>query len=82
MKMFKSLLSIFLSLVLMLQIIVLPSTYGIAADTTNADGNNDKSYEAMLDSIVSENDTYPTEYGVWINELSQECFLSIYKQFK
>lgn len=77
MKMFKSLLSIFLSLVLMLQIIVLPSTYGIAADTTNADGNNDKSYEAMLDSIVSENDTYPTEYGVWINELSQECFLSI-----
>ncbi len=77
MKKFKSLLSIFLSLVLMLQIIVIPSAYGIAADTTNADGDNDKSYEAMLDAIVGENDTYPTEYGVWVNELSQDYFLSI-----
>lgn len=77
MKKFKSLLSVFLSLVLMLQVIVVPSAYGIAADTTNADGNNDKSYEAMLDAIVEENDTYPTEYGVWINELSQDYFLSI-----
>lgn len=77
MKKFKSLFSVFLSLVLMLQVIVVPSAYGIAADTTNADGNNDKSYEAMLDAIVGENDTYPTEYGVWINELSQDYFLSI-----
>ncbi len=77
MKKFKSLLSIFLSLVLMLQVIVAPSAYGIAADTTNAEDNNDKSYEAMLDAIVSENDTYPTENGIWINELSKEYFLSI-----
>lgn len=77
MKKIKGLLSVFLSLVLMLQVIVVPSAYGIAADATNADGNNDKSYEAMLDAIVDENDTYPTEYGVWINEVSQEYFLSI-----
>ncbi len=77
MKKFKSLLSVFLSLVFMLQVIIVPSAYGIAADTTNADGNNDKSYKAMLDAIVGENDTYPTEYGVWINKLSQDYFLSI-----
>lgn len=77
MKKFKSLLSVFLSLVLMLQVIVVPSAYGIASDTADIDDNNDKSYEAMLDAIVEENDTYPTEYGVWINELSQEYFLSI-----
>lgn len=77
MKKFKSLLSIFLSLVLMLQVIVVPSAYGIASDTTNTDGDNDKSYAAMLDAIVSENDTYPTEYGVWINDLSQDYFISI-----
>ncbi|MCD7872617.1 MAG: hypothetical protein LUG21_04840 [Clostridiales bacterium] len=50
MKKFKSVLSVFLSLVLMLQVIVVPSVYGIAADTTNTDGNN-KSYEAMLNSL-------------------------------
>lgn len=77
MKKFKNLLSLFLSLVLMLQIVTIPSAYGIASDTTTTDSDNEKSYETMLDAIVSKNDTYPTENGVWINATSQEYFLSI-----
>lgn len=77
MKKFKNLLSIFMSVVLLVQIIAVPSAYGIASDTTATDGDNEKSYEAMLNAIVGENDVYPSEDGIWINEISQEYFLSI-----
>lgn len=77
MKKFKNLLSIFMSFVLLVQIIALPSAYGIASDTTATDSDNEKSYEAMLNAIVGENDMYPNEDGIWINEFSQEYFLSI-----
>ncbi|MGN0524093.1 MAG: SH3 domain-containing protein [Eubacterium sp.] len=77
MKKFKNLLSIFMSFVLLVQIIALPSAYGIASDTTTTDSDNEKSYESMLNAIVGENDMYPNEDGIWINEFSQEYFLSI-----
>lgn len=76
MKKFKNLLSIFMSFVLLVQIIAVPSAYGTASDTTT-DSDNEKSYEAMLNAIVDENDMYPSEDGIWINEISQEYFLSI-----
>lgn len=44
MKKFKNLLSIFMSFVLLVQIIALPSAYGIASDTTTTDSDNEKSY--------------------------------------
>lgn len=66
-----------MSFVLLVQIIALPSAYGIASDTTTTDSDNEKSYEAMLNAIVDENDMYPNEDGIWINEFSQEYFLSI-----
>lgn len=77
MKKFKKYLSIFLSLIFMLQIISFPSAYGMASNGTYENNDNPKSYEAMLNAIVSSDDTYPSEYGVWINKSSQKYFLSI-----
>ena len=77
MKKSKKYLSIFLSLIFMLQIISFPSAYGMASNGTYENNDNPKSYEAMLNAIVSSDDTYPSEYGVWINKSSQKYFLSI-----
>lgn len=66
-----------MSFVLLVQIIAVPSAYGIASDATATDSENEKSYEAMLNAIVGKNDMYPSEDGIWINEISQEYFLSI-----
>lgn len=77
MKKSKKYLSIFLSLIFMLQIISFPSAYGMASNDTYENNDNPKSYEAMLNAIVSSDDTYPSEYGVWINKSSQKYFLSI-----
>lgn len=52
MKKFKNLLSIIMSLIILFQICTIPSAYGIASNTADIDGNNDKSYEAMLNAIV------------------------------
>lgn len=77
MKKSKKYLSIFLSLIFMLQIISFPSAYGMASNGIYENNDNPKSYEAMLNAIVSSDDTYPSEYGVWINKSSQKYFLSI-----
>lgn len=61
----------------MLQIISFPSAYGMASNGIYENNDNPKSYEAMLNAIVSSDDTYPSEYGVWINKSSQKYFLSI-----
>lgn len=74
MKKSKKYLSIFLSLIFMLQIISFPSAYGMASNGTYENNDNPKSYEAMLNAIVSSDDTYPSEYGVWINKSSQAFF--------
>lgn len=52
MKKSKKYLSIFLSLIFMLQIISFPSAYGMASNGTYENNDNPKSYEAMLNAIV------------------------------
>lgn len=75
-KKFNKILSLFLSLVLLIQVVALPSTYGMASEK-QTDSNSEKSYESMLNSIVQEKDKYPTKNGIWINEVSKGYFLSI-----
>lgn len=76
MKKTKNLLILMLSLILVFQMVALPSMNSIASNI-NVDDSEEKSYKVMMESIVGKEDIYPNSKGIWINKNSQQYFLSI-----
>lgn len=43
----------------------------MASNDTDENNDNPKSYEAMLNAIVTSDDTYPSEYGVLLSTIQR-----------